>query len=137
MKDTAQAQEVGFCFQDAATIEQYAAQWLAGTSSRLRPKTVRSYRDLYRIHIGPTLGAVRFAQLQRAQVKTLLLEKKRQGLSQNTVRLIGACLSALCSEALDDGLLSANPGSWSGPPAEDSTTGRCSPTPGSEHGRTI
>ncbi len=100
------------------TVEQYVTQWLDGLSSRLRPKTVRSYRDLYRIHIGPPLGATRLTDLQRPQVKMLLIDKKRQGLSRNTVRLIGACLSSICSEAIDDGLITSNPaialGRWLG-----------------------
>ncbi len=100
------------------TVGEYAARWLESLPSRLRPKTVKSYRDLYRIHLGPTLRALRLAELQRAQVKALLIDKHGQGLSRNTVRLIGACLSAMCSEAIDDGLLSANPalalGRWVG-----------------------
>ena len=34
-------------------------------------------------------------ELKRAQVNALLLDEQRQGLSRNTVRLIGSCLSAL------------------------------------------
>jgi len=61
-------------------------------------------------------------ELKRAQVNALLLDEQRQGLSRNTVRLIGSCLSALCSEAIDDGLLTVSPvtalGRWLRGPAE-------------------
>ena len=96
------------------TVEQYASGWLQRLESDLRPKTVRSYRQLYRLHIGPTLGAFKVRQLDRVRVKMLLAEKSNSGLSRNTVRLIRACLSVLCSEAVDDGLLKENPtaGLW-------------------------
>jgi site-specific recombinase XerC len=91
------------------TLSKYAAQWLECLSSRLRPKTIRSYRQLYRLHINPALGPIRFAELKRPMIKELLVDKKRQGLNRNTVRLIAACLSAICSEAFDDGLINSNP----------------------------
>ena len=103
-------------------VGDYAAYWLETLPSRLKPKTVRSYRELYRMHIAPSFNGVGLCELRRAQVKALLLDKQRQGLSRNTVRLIGSCLSALCSEAMDDGLLSVSPaaalGRWLRGPTE-------------------
>jgi integrase len=93
----------------AITVDHYASQWLAGLPARLRPKTVKSYKELYRLHIGPALGSIGLAELRRAQVKVLLIEKKNQGLSRNTVRLIQACVSTMCSEAVEDGMISSNP----------------------------
>jgi len=85
------------------------AYWLETLPSRLKPKIVSSYRELYRLHLAPSLKGIALGELRRAQVKALLLDKQRQGLSRNTVRLIGSCLSALCSEAIDEGLLSVSP----------------------------
>ena len=103
---------------DGVRLGDYAERWLESLPARLRPRTVKSYRELYRLHVAPTLKEIGLADLRRAQVKALLLDKQRQGLSRNTVRLIGACLSALCSEAIDDGLLAASPavalGRWLG-----------------------
>src|SRR5436190_24191764 len=91
------------------TVDRYATQWLEGLACRLRPKTVRSYRQLYHLHIAPSLGIMRVRQLSRARIKLLLAEKSSSGLSRNTVRLIRACLSVMCSEAVDDGLIKENP----------------------------
>ena len=106
----------------AVLVGDYAARWLDALPSRLRPKTVKSYRELYRLHLAPSFKGVGLCELKRVQVKTLLLDKQRQGLSRNTVRLIGSCLSALCSEAIDDGLLTVSPvtalGRWLRGPAE-------------------
>ena len=98
-----------FVCDKGITVEQYATQWLGGLSARLRPKTVRSYRELYRSHIGPALGSIEFGELRRAHVKQLLIEKKALGLSRNTVRLIRACVSSMCSEAVEDGIIGSNP----------------------------
>lgn len=103
---------------EGVRLGDYAERWLESLPARLRPRTVKSYRELYRLHIAPTLKEIGLAEIKRVQVKALLLDKQRQGLSRNTVRLIGACLSALCSEAIDDGLLAASPavalGRWLG-----------------------
>jgi integrase len=93
------------------TVEQYANEWLEKRRCDLRLKTVRSYRQLYRLHIAPTLGGLMVRQLRRAKIKLLLAEKRNAGLSRNTVRLIRACLSVMCSEAVEDGLIKENPAS--------------------------
>jgi integrase len=91
------------------TVHKYASAWLETLRYDLRPKTVRSYEQLYRIHIAPTLGRIKIRQLDRADVKLLLIQKRNMGLSKNTVRLIRACLSVICSDALDGGLIKENP----------------------------
>jgi hypothetical protein len=74
------------------TVEHYASRWLETVSRELRPKTARSYRQLFMRHIAPTLGALQIQKLCRAEIKLLLAEKRDAGLSRNTVRLIRACL---------------------------------------------
>jgi integrase len=91
------------------TVQEYASTWLKTLRRDLRPKTIRSYEQLLRIHIAPKLGQIKIRELGRADVKQLLFEKSDLGLSRNTVRLIRACLSVMCSEALDDGLIKENP----------------------------
>ena len=102
--------EIGTRFESPdVTVERYATRWLEGLARHLRPKTVKSYRQLYHLHIAPTLGMTEFRKLSRARIKLLLAEKSSSGLSRNTVRLIRACLSVMCSEAVDDGLIEENP----------------------------
>jgi integrase len=91
------------------TLAEYGARWLAAAASELKPRTVASYDQLFRLHIEPTLGALKLREIQRAHVKNLLTQKRQAELSKNTVRLIRACLSTMLAEALDDGLLKANP----------------------------
>jgi integrase len=102
--------DIGTCLGGRdVTVQWYATRWLESLTHQLRPKTVRSYHQLYHLHIAPTLGMIKLQRLNRARIKLLLAEKSSSGLSRNTVRLIRACLSVLCSEAVDDGLIKENP----------------------------
>jgi integrase len=102
------------------TVEAYADRWLEQIAGSLAPKTLASYRDLLRLHIKPTLGAMKVRHVHRGTIKTLLAEKRRPstqpngtlkpGLGKNSVRLIRATLSVMLADAVDDGLLRANPG---------------------------
>jgi len=68
---------------------------------------------------------MKLREIQRAQVKHLLIQKRQANLSKNTVRLIRACLSTMLAEALDDGLIKANPAVLTSPRrgrGSDSTT---------------
>jgi integrase-like protein len=79
------------------TIAEYGARWLAAVASEVKPRTVASYRQLFRLHLESTLGALKLRELQRAHVKNLLTLKRQAGLSKNTVRL-SAPASRRCSE---------------------------------------
>jgi integrase len=102
------------------TVEAYADHWLEQIAGSLAPKTLASYRDLLRLHIKPTLKAMKVRHVHRGMIKALLAEKRRPvmqpdgtqkpGLGKNSVRLIRATLSVMLADAVDDGLLRANPG---------------------------
>jgi integrase len=91
------------------TLSEYGARWLDAVATELKPRTVTSYRQLFRLHVEPALGTLKLRDIQRAHLKSLVTVKRQAGLSKNTVRLIRACLSAMLAEATDDGLLKANP----------------------------
>lgn len=96
------------------TLAAYVTEWLGRLADDVRggslaPKTVQSYRENLDRHVLPRLGAYRLRELGRAEVLDLLAEKRKAGLSKNTVRLIRAALSVLCSDALDQGLIATHP----------------------------
>ncbi len=88
---------------------EYADRWMAHIAAQLKPRTVESYAQLLRLHLMPRFQNVKLRDIARAQVKQLIADKRGQGLSKNTVRLIRATLSVMLAEAVDDGLLKANP----------------------------
>jgi len=89
-------------------LKEYSANWLKSIEKELKPNTSASYARLLDHHILPALGSKRLRTITRLNVKDLLIEK-RKTLAKNTVRLIRATLSAMFAEAVDDGVLSANP----------------------------
>jgi integrase len=99
------------------TVDEYAEAWLRDitTEGAVKPRTIASYRQLFRLHIAPTLGATKLRDLTRRSVKDLLNAKREQlskdgrKLSKNTVRLIRATLSVMLAEAVDDEAIESNP----------------------------
>jgi integrase len=92
-----------------ATLEVYAARWLARVGEHLRAGTQRQYRTVISRHVLPGLGRKRLRDLDRGCVKDLLVAKLGQGLSRKTVANIKGALQACLEEARDDGYLVINP----------------------------
>lgn len=91
-------------------LAEYADRWLAGLAHEgLAPATVASYTERLRGHVLPELGRLPLALVTRQQVRALLSGKREAGHSKNSVRLMRAALSALMSDALDQGLVRSNP----------------------------
>jgi integrase len=93
------------------TLSAYADNWLKRVRESVEPKTAKSYADMLRLHVRPTLADVKVGELQRGQVKELLTSKRASGLSKDTVRLIRATLSVMLADAVDDGAILVNPAS--------------------------
>src|SRR5262249_32420813 len=83
--------------------------WLLDIAAALRPRTVAGYSDMLRLYILPPFGAMKLRDLHRAHIKGLLARKRAEGLSKNTTRLIRATLSVLLGDAVEDGIILANP----------------------------
>lgn len=103
------------------TVGQYLEQWLAGLSSP-RASTKRAYEVIVRVHLSPVLGDVPLQQLTRAQVKALYEQlrtsdrakgrakgRRAAPLSPKSIHNVHLCLRKAFGDAIDDGLLRANP----------------------------
>jgi integrase len=104
--ELAQAAEVATA---APTLAVYAQTWLAAIKPDIAQRTLKSYADLLRRHILPTLGEATLTAITRGDVMKLLAAKRASGLGKNTVRLIRATMSALFTDALDQELVTAHP----------------------------
>jgi integrase len=74
-----------------------------------KPATQESYETVLRLHLNPAVGDMPLDKITKRDVKALIYEKQQTGLSQSTVRLIKAYLSAILSEAVDDEIIALNP----------------------------
>jgi integrase len=97
------------------TFAVYSAGYLKKAVHTLKYSTWKDYDGNVRTYLSPAIGPLPIDQITRARVKSLVFELRskngRQGkrLKPKTVRKIIATLSAVLSDAVDDGLLSGNP----------------------------
>ena len=91
------------------TVRAYATRWLALIEHEKDANTVRSYKDALEGHVLPALGHLKVRELHRGHIKAFLAQKRGKGYAKNTVRLMRAPLSTMLSDAVDDGIIMANP----------------------------
>lgn len=96
------------------TLSEYSAQYLNRISMGVKPRTLDSYSDCFRVHILPALGSLKLQKLRRPVVKEFLAGKLKDGLSGNTVRIINAALRVCLAEAVEDNLILSNPATGQG-----------------------
>jgi integrase len=97
------------------TVMEAARLWLErGTAESLEKGTMRGYEAIVRLHIGPTLGAAKLAQLSTPMLegwrdRLLKGSAHRASVSRNRARKSLACLKSILAEAQRRGLLAHNP----------------------------
>ena len=74
-----------------------------------KPSTQKSYWNALNKHILPFFEDMPLDMITRRDVKEFLGLKQKEGLSQASVRLLKAYLSAILSDAVDDELIPTNP----------------------------
>jgi integrase len=90
-------------------VADYAAAWLKLVAPTVKPRTLESYEGAVRLHIVPLLGALKVREVGRGHVKAFVGGKLEEGLARNTVRILHAALHELLGEAVEDGIITANP----------------------------
>lgn len=91
---------------ERATVESYLQDWIKTVA--VRPKTLRSYEQIVRLHLIPSLGALRLARLQPSHVRHMLSAKEGSGLSARTVTYVRDVLRIALNQAVSDGLVPRN-----------------------------
>jgi integrase len=94
------------------TVAGYFGVWLAGLegSGKVRPSTLIAYRRIVAHHVIPSLGRLALTELRKAHVRLLMNGLTRKGLSPSTVRNVRNVISGAMEQALDDDILTTNPG---------------------------
>jgi integrase len=90
------------------TLDSYLRDWLADHSRSVRPSTAASYAGHVRLHIAPLLGGIRLADLGPRDVRRLVSDCERKGLSPGTIHLVIRTLSVALGAAVDDRRLADN-----------------------------
>jgi integrase len=106
------------------TLAEYFDQWHAAAASRLRPKTLDSYRQVFNRYLRATLGDIRLQSLTAMHLDGLYADLLRAGgrdgnpLSPTTVIHVHAVISKLLSDALRKGVVVRNVAQAASPPRQ-------------------
>ena len=105
-------QNKGVLFSDprGLKVAEYLASWLEDTARyQVSEETYQRYERTCRNHLVPFFGKLRLRDLSPAHVRAFKARKIEEGLNPNTVGLMLGVLNAALNQAVDDGLLPANP----------------------------
>ena len=103
-------------------VKDYVPKFLKARETDLSQRTIAGYRGPLEGIVTNRLGRIRVRDLSRRQVKALLGRLReqtwtrsaaedavRRPYARDTIRLVKAALSAMLSEAVEDGILDVNP----------------------------
>ena len=80
------AQQQGLPGQnDRITVGAYLDQWLTAAEHRVRPRTLRWYEEIVRLHLAPSLGRVQLTRRTPAHVTQALNQAVARGRSPQSV----------------------------------------------------
>jgi integrase len=93
-----------------ATFKEYGDWWLENCAKgAIKESTYQEYESVLKKHVYPLIGSKSFAKVNRAMIRELIAAKKKEGLSQSTVRNIMAPVRGMFFQAMDDGAAHQNP----------------------------
>ncbi|MDW7730691.1 MAG: tyrosine-type recombinase/integrase [Bacillota bacterium] len=91
-------------------IKDFMDNWLENVAKpRIRAKTYRSYEQLVRLYIKPSLGDIKLSQLTPAQIHSMYSKMTEEELSSRTVRYTHTVLRNALDQAVKFGELYRNP----------------------------
>lgn len=91
------------------TLDAYLVDWIRGHGRSVRLSTLTSYRGHIELHISPLLGGIPVARLQPGDVRRLVDELERKGLSPGSIHRIVGTLRIALNAAVADRMLPDNP----------------------------
>jgi len=97
------------------TVAMFAKRWLAHVANRIKPSTLKRYRELIVGHVLPVLGPVKIGELRAAGVQVVIdrtLERRSARTAVNVYRV----LSEMLGEATRWGVIPVNPAGAIRPP---------------------
>lgn len=107
-------------FPVETTVAAFAGSWLEHleTQGRLRPGTIRNYRQLVQTHVAPRIGGLAVRRVRPADIQGVLDTMTRAGKAPRTVAHARAAMGACFTYALRMGIVTVNPVRASEAPAK-------------------
>ena len=92
------------------TFKKYAEYWLETYVKPIRRiTTYERYRDMLNRHVFPVLGDKPIDQIKRTDIRDLILQKRKDGLSRSMLCLIRDVISGPMGYAVEDEIITGNP----------------------------
>lgn len=95
--------------EPAESFEKYATRWLENGQGNRKASTHRFYAFNLTLHVVPVLGPRPISAVSRADCRDLITACRGKGLKRASLLGVQRTLSAVLSQAVEDGHLSANP----------------------------
>ena len=91
-------------------FETYATYWLEDYIKPLRREsTYERYRDILKRHVFPEIGKRPIGEIKRAELRNLLLRKRKAKYSRSMICLIRDVISGPMGYAVDEEIITGNP----------------------------
>src|SRR5262249_42005316 len=94
---------------DTESFKVYASRWLADGEGARKASTHRYYKFNLSLHIYPVLGDRPVGAISRGDCRHLLTMCRAKGLKIASLQGVQRTLSAVLTQAVEDGILTANP----------------------------
>lgn len=92
------------------TLNTFFETWVSEIKENtVKENTLSVYREIYKIHIAPTLGKLQVSGINKLMVQRLLNNMSQNGLSANTLAKTKAILYSLFKEAMENRMITYNP----------------------------
>jgi len=96
--------------QVTITLDKFVSEyWKSGALLALKPGSIRYYQFQLNKHILPALGSCRLCDVNRSQIQSFLLNRKRAGYSCSTLHGIRTTLAKVLGVAVELGYFDRNP----------------------------
>ncbi|MEX0756117.1 MAG: tyrosine-type recombinase/integrase [Actinomycetota bacterium] len=89
-------------------LESYLTDWLASAVD-LRPSTKALYETEARLYVLPWFGQMPLAEIGKGEVRRFIAHLDKRGVGARTIQLSRQLLARVLRQAVDDGLIPANP----------------------------
>ena len=94
----------------ALTIADYARTWMGACEAKgLKHTTLKRYRGILDEHVLPAFGPLPLSAVDRTKVRELVGHLNTKGLKPKTIKNVVLGVSAMYTEAIEDGLVNHNP----------------------------
>ena len=108
--------EVGLDSSSARmTFGEYLEEWLNSKRHHITDHSWRTYCQLIKDYIEPSLGMARLAEISPTQIQRLYNQKAKEGIGLRTVQKLHTVIHAALNTALKSGLIGRNPSNSANP----------------------